>query len=91
MEPFINVWVGRDGREPIVTLSLAGFPTTEAAIPAIIENLKTEGVDGDEGGKVLNADATEDGISVETDRCGFFIDKTFIAEAVAKPYRRVSC
>lgn len=87
----VNIWVGRDGRTPIVGLSVSGFENVAAAKAGIVVHLCSEGVDSDETGAVTLVTETETAIDVETERCGFGISIDDIAMAIAADGRSVYC
>ncbi len=89
-EPFANVRLVRDGREPLIYLRVSGFATLEEAKQGIVKSLNEDGIDG-EGGEVKNIDIKEGSIGIETDICGFWIDDASIKQAMALKGREISC
>lgn len=87
----ICLWVGRDKRDVLMELSIAGYGSVSEAREGLVEHLKNEGVDGDEAGSVVSIELKEDAVFVVTDRCGFWIFDTYIQRAIKAGGSRVSC
>lgn len=88
-EKFIKIHVGRDKRDVLLSMQIRGYKTVAETIPAIVKHLNTEGIAGKEAGKVDTVKIIDQGISVITENCGFWLTNDFIARAVKAKGKKV--